>query len=370
MALFEKFLGRVNAAASSAAATTEPEVSDSLPTLWLLGKTGAGKSSLIQAVTGLSSVKIGDGFRPCTQTASYYDFPCDKPLMRFLDTRGLAEAGYDAREDILACQRSTHALVVVIRAEDPEISSVLAALKQIRRAAVIEHILLVHTGVLLLDQQEERQQALAHHCRQVEAAWRGTVASVAVDFGAADGSTLGVAELTGKLAEFLPILSLLGRQQGDASAEEAHFAKLKAEILWYASASGGSDLLPVIGLGSVPVIQARMLQRLAAHYEVRWNRIALAEFITALGSGFSVQYLSRIGIRQLSRLIPVYGQTIGSATAVAISFSSTYALGRVACKYLFHKNRGEPVPEKELKRIYREAFREVRKVGESETQRN
>ncbi|WP_232784848.1 hypothetical protein [Psychromonas sp. MB-3u-54] len=33
-----------------------------LPTLWLLGKTGAGKSLFIQAVTGLSSVEVGDAF--------------------------------------------------------------------------------------------------------------------------------------------------------------------------------------------------------------------------------------------------------------------------------------------------------------------
>ena len=35
-----------------------------LPTLWLLGKTGAGKSSFIQAVTGDSSVEVGNGFAP------------------------------------------------------------------------------------------------------------------------------------------------------------------------------------------------------------------------------------------------------------------------------------------------------------------
>lgn len=40
-----------------------------LPTLWLLGKTGAGKSSFIQAVTGDSSVEVGNGFAPCTMTA-------------------------------------------------------------------------------------------------------------------------------------------------------------------------------------------------------------------------------------------------------------------------------------------------------------
>ena len=36
---------------------------------------------------------------PCTQSFRRYDFPSEKPLLRFLDTRGLAEADYNADED-------------------------------------------------------------------------------------------------------------------------------------------------------------------------------------------------------------------------------------------------------------------------------
>ena len=61
---------------------------ENLPTLWLLGKTGAGKSTFIQALTGLSAIEVGNGFAPCTKTAKAYDFPQAKPVMRFLDTRG------------------------------------------------------------------------------------------------------------------------------------------------------------------------------------------------------------------------------------------------------------------------------------------
>ena len=67
-----------------------------LPTLWLLGKTGAGKSSLVQSITGNSEAEIGKGFRPCTQTARQFVFPESKPVLQFLDTRGLSESGYDA----------------------------------------------------------------------------------------------------------------------------------------------------------------------------------------------------------------------------------------------------------------------------------
>ena len=43
------------------------EIKQKLPTpvFWLLGKTQAGKSSLIRALTG--NAEVGNGFQPCTK---------------------------------------------------------------------------------------------------------------------------------------------------------------------------------------------------------------------------------------------------------------------------------------------------------------
>ncbi len=63
---------------------TLPEAA--IPVLWLLGKTGAGKSSLVRALTGLSGAEVGTGFVPCTRTSAMFDYPPEQPLLRFLDT--------------------------------------------------------------------------------------------------------------------------------------------------------------------------------------------------------------------------------------------------------------------------------------------
>lgn len=338
-----------------------------LPTLWLLGKTGAGKSTLIQAITGRGDVEIGNGFSPCTRSSRRYDFPPEKPLLRFLDTRGLAEADYNADEDIAACAQATSAVVLVMKAEEPEQSAVIKALAGVQKSGAIKHLLLVHTGILLLDDELQRRQAMTHNLHQVESVWKQPVKSVAVDFGTAGDGAVGVEELRAALADFLPIIALLSTREEHASAEEGRFAPLRNDILWYAAASGGTDAFPVVGLGTVPMIQAKMLHYLASQYGVAWNKKALADFVAALGAGFSVQYLSKLGIRQLTKLIPVYGQTVGSAAAVVVSFCSTYAIGRAACKYLYHQSKGEVVSEQELKRLYRQAFNEVRKVKSRET---
>ena len=67
-----------------------------VPVLWLFGKTGSGKSSIVRYLTGATQAEIGNGFRPQTTNSSQYDFPeSEHPIIRFLDTRGLGEAGYD-----------------------------------------------------------------------------------------------------------------------------------------------------------------------------------------------------------------------------------------------------------------------------------
>jgi hypothetical protein len=92
-----------------------PEVP--LPTLWLLGKTGAGKSSIVRALTGEG--EVGSGFTPCTRTALAFDFPAETPVLRFLDTRGLGEVGYDPAEDLAEAERGSHMVLVVARLDDP-----------------------------------------------------------------------------------------------------------------------------------------------------------------------------------------------------------------------------------------------------------
>ena len=338
-----------------------------LPTLWLLGKTGAGKSTLIRAVTGISRVQIGSGFAPCTMTAVSYDFPEQMPLVRFLDTRGLADADYDPAPDIEACRRKASALVIVMKAEEPEQGEVLKALGQIRRSGRMKEVLLVHTGIYLVADPRQREMAIAHNQAQAEKAWGGAIDSVALDFELEDGSSVGVDLLREKLAERLPIIAQLAANGRHAEGEIRQFTRLKPEILWYARAAGASDFMPIVGAVSVPAIQAKMLHAIAGRYGMQWSGQAMAGFAAALGVGFAVQYGARLGIRQLVKLIPVYGQTIGGAAAAAVSYSSTYAIGRAACKYLYHKSKGESVSEADLREIYKKGFEEIRRTAESET---
>ncbi|PMH44617.1 kinase [Vibrio sp. 10N.286.49.B3] len=333
-----------------------------LPTLWLLGKTGAGKSSLIQSITGLSSVEVGNGFAPCTMTAQAYDFPQEKPVMRFLDTRGLGEAEYDPSDDLDAINPSSHGLVVVMKADDPEQSSLLAALKRIKKQKIIRQLLLVHSGVQLVD-ESERARLIAFNHSQVAGIWGKDFATVTVDFHADKYSDDHSSHLIDSLIKLLPIIEMMVIDKTHSSIEESNFNQVEKEILWYAGSAGVSDLVPAVGLVTVPTLQAKMLHSLANQYGVEWNKRILGELVATLGSSFAMQYSIKLGARQLVKFIPVYGQTVGSVTAAAMSFGTTYGLGRAACFYFYHKSKGEPVSQQKMQTLYKNALRKGKAVS-------
>ncbi len=327
-----------------------------LPTLWLLGKTGAGKSSFIQALTGLSSIEVGNGFEPCTMTAQVYDFPQQKAVMRFLDTRGLGEADYDASEDIKEISKSGNAIVVVMKVDEPEQSAVLDALKQIKKSKNIEHLLLIHSAVLLTN-EAGRERQIAFNEMQVRESWGKPFNSVSVDFEAAEGGVYNEQLLISEVTKILPILGLLVEDKAHSDIENANFNQVQKEVLWYSGSAAASDLIPGLGLVTVPAIQAKMLHSLANQYGVMWNKRTFTELTGSLGSSFALQYSAKLGARQLIKLIPVYGQTIGAAAAASMSFATTYGLGRVACYYFYHKSKGEPISEQVMQDLYKNALK-------------
>ena len=356
-AMFEQVKEFINPSKNPDLSQAQKIQHEYLPTLWLLGKTGAGKSSFIQALTGLSSVEVGNGFEPCTMTAQVYDFPQQKAVMRFLDTRGLGEADYDASEDIKEISKSGNAIVVVMKVDEPEQSAVLDALKQIKKSKNIEHLLLIHSAVLLTN-ESDRERQIAFNEMQVRDIWSNPFNSVSVDFETAEGGVYNEQLLISEVTKILPILGLLVEDKAHSDIENANFNQVQKEVLWYSGSAAASDLIPGLGLVTVPAIQAKMLHSLANQYGVQWNKRTFTELTGSLGSSFALQYSAKLGARQLIKLIPVYGQTIGAAAAASMSFATTYGLGRVACYYFYHKRKGEPISEQVMQDLYKNALKQ------------
>ncbi len=335
-----------------------------IPVLWLMGKTGSGKSSIIQRLTGDSHAQIGNGFEPCTRTAAYYDHPASAPVLRFLDTRGLGESDYDPAEDLDQAQQGSHALMLITRIDDPSQDIVISALQAMKGAHEHMPILHIHTALHTLP-PADAERAISHNTQQIESILKRQVTSVRIDFTHADDGfedqDRGLSDLQSAIIDMVPELArVLTRQQSD-SQEENVFLSVRKEVLGYSGAAAAADLLPAVGLVAVPSLQGKMLHALAGRYKLSWDKRAASEFVAALGTSFLYRYLVSLGTRQVAKLIPFYGQSAGAAAAASISFASTYALGRAACLYFYRRNHNQPVDSELLREAFQNAFKEQRR---------
>jgi uncharacterized protein (DUF697 family) len=391
-------LGSTASSPENPAATLARETA---PLVWLLGKVQSGKTSIVKALTGATRAEIGLGYKPCTRTASVFDFPDDAPVIRFLDTRGLGEKGYDAAEDIAFNESRAHLLLVVMKALDPQQQSVLDVLREARRKhpdwPVIVAQTALHEGYrpgaphILPYPYGEEPAALARDPRIPpdlaraltfqrglfeDLPGKGALLFVPLDFTQGgdgyDPANYGLSALMSALERAAPagLAAALGASSGalgDRRLAEAH-----PHIVGYAAAAAAADAVPAAGAVVVPAVQAKMLHRLAQIYGVGWDRRTLGEFSAGLGIGTLSRLLASFGLREVVKFVPVYGQTAGAAAAAAASFATTFAIGKAACYYLGHRLDGQQQDSKGVSEAYAaalaEAFRLFREREQSDAQ--
>ena len=358
------------------------------PVVWLLGKVQSGKTSIIRAITRSTDAEIGDGFRPCTRTARVYEFPSETPVLRFLDTRGLGEADYDPAEDLAFSERSAHLVLATMRAMDPQQDAAVRVLHLIRQRHPNWRIVIAQTSlheayapgqghtlpypfystapVSAIDKVPiDLMRSLAFQRTLLdELPGRSAPLFIPVDLTKPDDgltpADYGLDELTETLAGVAPsgMLAALSAMPGFAADPKSRTAD--PIVMGHAMAAAGGDLVPVPVAGAITVstIQARLLSQLGRLYGIQWDRRAYAELSAALGAGTLMRMASGVGLRQLAKFIPVYGQTAGAAASAAASFAVTYALGKAAVYYL-HRRRLGASDKRGVAHVYQDALRDA-----------
>jgi uncharacterized protein (DUF697 family) len=361
------------------------------PVVWLLGKVQSGKTSIVRTLTGCTDLEIGAGFKAATKTAQIFDFPEAAPLIRFLDTRGLGEVMYDPAADIVACEQRSHLMLVVMKALDHQQAAVLDVVKTVRRrrpdwpVAVAQTAL--HEGYeigathpvpypyddpiparwLAAGVPAELARSLANQRVLFDGIQgRDRIAFVPIDFTLPNDGyqppDYGLAALISALRVVAPASIAASIRETRVAANERLAARAHSQILGYAIAAAAADIVPVAGAVAVPGIQAKMLHDLALAYGVSWDRRTVAQFAGCLGAGTMVRVLSAFGIRELVKLLPVYGQTAGAAAAAVTSFTTTFAVGKAAGYFLGQRRLGEANPPG-VDTIYRDALQNAFKFA-------
>lgn len=116
-------------------------------------------------------------------------------------------------------------------------------------------------------------------------------------------------------------------------------AELDRSILNYALTNGALELLPQswASMAIIP-LQIKMVYGIGKAHGVQLDQRQVKDFIATAGVGLTSQYLEQIGRKLLGGLLgKAAGKTLGqvgsTATGMAFSFATTYALGQLAKRY-------------------------------------
>ena len=369
-----------------------------VPVFWLFGKTGSGKSTIVRFITGSSQAEIGNGFQPQTKTSFRYDFPSSsQPLVRFLDTRGLGESGYDPKEDIESFDSSTHVVIVVVRVMDHALAEIIEPLRKIRAARPSRPILLVLTCLheaypfeqhsnpdpfdivhepktevptanieVKVDSaaNESRQRpsasavhpALQRSLREQEERFSGLVDRIVpIDLTPPEEGfeqpNFGGARLEEALIELLPAAyrqALIHLDDVRNSLRDLTAKQAMPTILTYSSlaATSAASPLPWVDIPLVMALQTRLIYLLADLYDQKMNAGLLVKMAGAVGGRLAV----RFAIKAPLKFIPFVGQTANAAMA----FAYTYSLGKACCWYFGEMKDGHVPSTDDLNRVWAE----------------
>lgn len=362
-----------------------------VPVLWLLGKTGSGKSSIIAALTGSEHATVGEGFRPCTRHSQLYDYPRSSPVLQFLDTRGLGEPDYDPAEDIARCESTSHALLVVTGVDDPDRGSVVRLVRQIRKRRREWPLIVAETQLHRAlaggpdchpqpDPFDGTASDLDHPAvpptlRQALATSRkdfsnlpgaGSVQFVPIDFtqpgdGFADPH-YGRDRLVAALENAAPEAAALRAMDEDARRRGTINRDAWVIIRAYAFKAGSGAMIPVVGTGSMLAICAAMISALATHYGISINRKQYAVLAGSLGVAALLPFGLKFGLRELLKLTPA--AMLAAPVNGAAAFAFTWALGRAACAYFDQISRGQPVDKAAIRAAFRAAVKDSPPPGQ------
>jgi len=123
------------------------------------------------------------------------------------------------------------------------------------------------------------------------------------------------------------------------TAVQPQEAELDKSILNYAILNGALELLPQswASMAIIP-LQMKMVYAIGKAHGVELDTGHIKEFIAAAGVGLTSQYLEQFGRKLFGGMLgKALGKTAGkwgsTATGMAFSFATTYALGQLAKRY-------------------------------------
>jgi predicted GTPase len=352
------------------------------PAFVLVGRRGAGKSSLVNALFGAEVAKVGH-VRAETGRGTWYEHHAESGTLHLLDTRGLQEGSRPSQDDdkrdalssvaVELKRRAPDAVLFVVRAQDVDsaIDADLTGLEEVLQAVERAHkfrppVLGVLTHCDLFEPKrtrlhapsEESEEALHEKLSYVNEAEgllekklksrglltqhvvgvRGVSAylSFAKDGTVRDDERWNIDALCTLLYAHLPNA---GRGAFVRLAQVRGLQEELAETLTQATAAVCAAVaavpVPVADLVPITSLQVSLVVAIAWLSGRRVDTKSALELLASLGVNVGAAFALREGARALVKYVFPGG---GSAISGAVAFAGTLAIGAAARAYYL---RGE-----------------------------
>ncbi|HEY0512204.1 MAG TPA: GTPase [Thermoanaerobaculia bacterium] len=363
------------------------------PKLMILGRRGAGKSSLINAIFGEPMAAVGSVLSE-TGRPTWYSYAGPRGEMKILDTRGLGDltrpeaANFqDALEEIrsVLVDEWPDAILFLCKAKDVDshIAQDLANVEAVRAFIAARHryqapVVAVVTQVDELDPKRvEPPYENATKRRNIETAVRAlqealTERGIALarvipvstyaEYEEGPGGVRRVydnywnlAGLVDYLVEVLPRSAQI--QMARLAQLRAVQRKLARKMTAAAAAVAGgvaATPIPVADILPITALQIGLITGIAYVSGREMSKRTAREFLAALGANVGAAFALREGARALGKLV---FPGVGSAVSAGVAVAGTWGLGEAAIAYFIEKR---PIEEA------KERFRRKKKEKEKE----
>lgn len=306
--------------------------------IMVAGKTGVGKSTLINAVFGSDIAKTGTG-KPVTQYLEKYDHPEDK--FSIYDTKGLEldeESRNAAVNEIITTianqlktndiNQAVHCLWYCIGASSNRIEQAeIDLLRKLSEETELP-IIIVLTKCYAKKACNDMLQKLKEENLNIA----DIIPVHAIDYEITDDVTVpafGVKELIKKTAEILPEAvktTFIRLQQADIEAKIEHARSI---VNKYVIAAAGLAATPIPFSDAFTLIptQIGMIVHITTCFGQEIDKSVLTGFVSAVAGTTATTFVGRTIVTNVLKFIPGIGSLVGGAIAATTAGALTKALG-------------------------------------------